>query len=171
MIAAFRSHFPYIPESSYVHTSAQVIGQVTVGEHSSIWCNAVVRGDVNAIRIGVGTNIQDNCVLHVEHQLHSLVIGDFVTVGHAAVLHGCRIEDECLVGIGAIILNGAVIGRGSVVAAGSIVPEGVTVPPGSLVMGVPGKVRRAVSSAEQLRFRENAQHYIDLAGQYARSES
>ncbi|MEP7361803.1 MAG: gamma carbonic anhydrase family protein [Acidobacteriota bacterium] len=166
MISSFQSVVPQVASSSYIHESAQVIGKVSIGEFSSIWCNAVVRGDVNAIRIGRGTNIQDNCVLHVEHDQFALDIGDFVTVGHSAVVHGCVIEDECLIGIGAIILNGAKIGRGSIVAAGSLVAEGVSIPAASLVMGVPGKVRRGVLEAEQVRFRENAKHYVDLARRY-----
>lgn len=166
MIMPFKTFIPQIARSSYIHESAQVIGNVCIGEFSSIWCNAVIRGDVNAIRIGQGTNIQDNCVLHVEHELFRLEIGDYVTVGHSAVLHGCTVEDECLVGIGAIVLNGAVIGRGSVVAAGTVVPEGSVIPSASLVMGVPGKVRRKVTEDEQSRFRQNAQHYIRLAHEY-----
>jgi carbonic anhydrase/acetyltransferase-like protein (isoleucine patch superfamily) len=166
MVKPFRSFSPQVAVSAFVHESAQVIGKVSIGASSSIWCNAVVRGDVNTISIGFGTNIQDNCVLHVEQDRFALTVGDFVTVGHSAVLHGCSVEDDCLIGIGAIVLNGARIGRGSVVAAGAIVAEGVEIPPGSLVMGVPGKVRRSVSEAEQVRFRENAQHYIELARQY-----
>ena len=166
MITPFKSFVPRISPTCFIHQSAQVIGNVEIGAYSSIWCNAVVRGDVNAIRIGQGSNIQDSCVLHVEHELFPLRIGDYVTVGHSAVLHGCAIEDECLIGIGAIVLNGANVGSGSVIAAGTLVPEGVAVPSGSVVMGVPGKVRRAVSQDEQLRFRLNAQHYIDLSKQY-----
>ncbi len=166
MVQSFGSFRPQVADSAFIHESAQVIGRVSIGGSSSVWCNAVLRGDVNTISIGVGTNIQDCCVLHVEHDQFPLTVGNHVTVGHSAVLHGCIVEDECVVGIGAIVLNGARIGRGSVVAAGAIVPEGVAIPAGSLVMGVPGKVRRAVSEAEQVRFRENAQHYIDLARQY-----
>jgi gamma-carbonic anhydrase len=166
MIMPFKTFIPQIAPSSYIHESAQVIGNICIGELSSIWCNAVIRGDVNAIRIGQGTNIQDNCVLHVEHELFRLEVGDYVTVGHSAVLHGCTVEDECLIGIGAIVLNGAIIGRGSVVAAGTVVPEGSVIPAASLVMGVPGKVRRKLTEDEQSRFRQNAQHYISLAHEY-----
>lgn len=166
MVQSFQSFAPNVDKSCFIHSSAQVIGNVSLGELASVWPNAVVRGDVNEIRIGRGTNVQDNCVLHVEHKLFPLHIGALVTIGHSAVLHGCRIEDECLIGIGAIVLNGAVVGRGSIIAAGTLVPEGAIIPAESVVMGVPGKVRRFVSAEEQGRFKENAQHYIELAKQY-----
>lgn len=170
MIRAFQGKAPQIHSSAWVDPSATIIGEVTIGERSSVWPNAVLRGDVNRITIGRETNVQDGSVLHVEHLLHELVLGDRVTVGHSVVLHGCTVEDDSLIGIGAIVLNGARIGRGSVVAAGALVPEGMDVPPGSLLMGVPAKVRRAVTPEEQERFRTNAQHYVELAGKY-RSES
>jgi carbonic anhydrase/acetyltransferase-like protein (isoleucine patch superfamily) len=180
MIRAFRGVVPKIAASCYIDQSAQVIGDVEVGERSSIWCNVSIRGDVNYIRIGEETSIQDNTVIHVEHDVGRLlndgfppepshggpahgfptVIGNRVTVGHSATLHGCTIEDECLIGIGSIVLNGARIGRGSIVAAGALVAEGMDVPPGSVVMGVPGKIRRQVTPEEQKRFAENAQHYV-----------
>ncbi|HUQ91042.1 MAG TPA: gamma carbonic anhydrase family protein, partial [Bryobacteraceae bacterium] len=138
----------------------QIIGDVEVGERSSIWPNAVARGDVNYIRIGSESNVQDNSVLHVEHELYPLLIGDRVTVGHSVVLHGCVIEDDCLIGIGAIILNGARVGAGSVIAAGALVPERMEIPAGSMVMGMPAKVKRAVTEQESERFRRNAQNYV-----------
>jgi gamma-carbonic anhydrase len=170
MLRAYRGVMPTVAASAYIDPSAQVIGDVVVGDDASIWCNATVRGDVNYIRIGNGTNIQDNSVLHVEHDLFPLVIGDRVTVGHSVVLHGCFIEEDCLIGIGAIILNGARIGKGSVIAAGALVPEGAQIPAASLVMGVPGKVRREVSPEERERFRLNAGHYIELRGFYKDDE-
>jgi carbonic anhydrase/acetyltransferase-like protein (isoleucine patch superfamily) len=160
MIRAYRGVVPRIAASCYIDPSAQVIGDVIVGERSSIWPNATVRGDVNYIRIGDESNVQDNSVLHVEAEIWPLIIGSRVTVGHAVVLHGCVIEDDCLIGIGAIVLNGAKIGKGSVIAAGALVPEGMEVPPGSMVMGVPAKVRRDVTAEEQERFRKNAQNYV-----------
>jgi len=166
MIRAYRGVVPKIAASAYIDQSAQVIGDVAVGERSSIWPNVTVRGDVNWIRIGDETNIQDNSVLHCDAGLFPLQIGSRVTVGHLAMLHGCTIEDECLIGIGAIILNGAKIGNGSVVAAGSVVPEGMQVPPQSMVMGVPAKVKRAVTPEEQERFRQNAQHYVEATQRY-----
>lgn len=166
MLAPFGSCHPKLGSSCFVHSSAQVIGDVELAEFSSIWCNAVLRGDVNWIKIGASSNIQDNCVLHVEGGIFPLTIGEFVTVGHGAMLHGCTVEDRCVIGIGAIVLNGAKIGEGSVVAAGSLVPEGMDIPPRSMVMGLPGKIRRAVSDEEVTRFRANAEHYVDLALTY-----
>src|SRR5579872_3315949 len=145
MIRAYRGKTPQVAASAYIDPSAQVIGDVTVGERSSIWPNVTARGDVNAIRIGDETNIQDNSVLHCDAGLFPLHIGNRVTVGHLAMIHGCTIEDDCLIGIAAVVLNGAKIGRGSVVGAGSVVPEGMEVPPNSLVMGVPAKVKRPVT--------------------------
>lgn len=162
MIRAFQGVLPRLAPSVWVDPTAVVIGDVTMGERCSVWPNAVLRGDVNRIVIGDETNIQDGSVLHVEHKLHELNIGSRVTVGHSAVLHGCTVEDDCLIGIGAIVLNGAKIGAGSVVAAGALVPEGMEIPPGSLAMGTPAKVRREVSEQEKKRFRLNAQHYVEL---------
>jgi carbonic anhydrase/acetyltransferase-like protein (isoleucine patch superfamily) len=157
---------PKIAASAYIDQSAQVIGDVVVGDRSSIWPNVTVRGDVNWIRIGEETSIQDNSVLHCDAGVFPLQIGSRVTVGHLAMLHGCTVEDECLIGIGAIILNGAKIGSGSVIAAGSVVPEGMQVPPQSLVMGVPAKVKRPVTPEEQERFRQNAKRYVEATAIY-----
>src|SRR5690349_814002 len=142
MIRSYRGVVPKIAASAYIDPSAQVIGDVTVGERASIWPNVTARGDVNSIRIGDETNIQDNSVLHCDAGLFPLNIGNRVTVGHMAMLHGCTIEDECLIGIGAVVLNGAKIGHGSVIAAGAVVPEGSEVPAESMVMGIPAKVKR-----------------------------
>jgi carbonic anhydrase/acetyltransferase-like protein (isoleucine patch superfamily) len=161
MIRAYRGVVPKIAASAYIDPSAQVIGDVLVGERSSIWPNVTVRGDVNSIRIGDETNIQDNCVLHCDADFFPLNIGNRVTVGHLAMLHGCTIEDDCLIGIGAIVLNGAKIGSGSVIAAGAVVPEGAEVPPRSMVMGVPAKVKRPLTEDERDRFRQNAKHYVE----------
>jgi gamma-carbonic anhydrase len=166
MIRPFQGITPRIAPSAWVDPTAVVIGCVTIGERSSVWPNAVLRGDVNKITIGEESNVQDGSVLHVEHELFELTIGNRVTVGHSVVLHGCTVEDESLIGIGAIVLNGARIGAGSVVAAGALVPEGMEIPPGSLAMGVPAKVRREVSAEEKERFRLNAQHYVELAQAY-----
>src|ERR1700737_1117903 len=124
MIRAYRGVVPQIAASAYIDSSAQVIGDVTVGERSSVWPNSTLRGDVNRIRIGEETNVQDNSVLHVDEGAFPLILGDRVTVGHSVVLHGCQIEDECLIGIGAVVLNGAKIGKGSVIAAGALAPGG-----------------------------------------------
>ena len=166
MIRPFRGVSPKAAPSAYIDPSAQVIGDVVIGDRSSVWANATIRGDVNIIRIGEESNIQDNCVLHVDEGDFPMHIGDRVTVGHSVVLHGCTIEDEALIGIGAIILNGARIGKGAVIAAGALVAEGAVVAAGMLVMGVPGKAKREVTPEEQTRFREGAQHYARLAGEY-----
>jgi carbonic anhydrase/acetyltransferase-like protein (isoleucine patch superfamily) len=166
MIRAYRGVMPRIAESAYIDSSAQIIGDVTVGEGSSVWLNTSVRGDVNHIRIGNETSIQDNTVLHVDHQVYPCIIGNRVTVGHSAVLHGCVVEDEVLIGIGAIVLNGATIGRGAVVAAGALVPEGMQVPANTLVMGTPAKVRREVTAEEQARFAKNCDNYVKITAIY-----
>lgn len=165
MIRPFRGKVPKAAASAYIDPSAQVIGDITIGERSSIWPNVSARGDVSSITIGDESNVQDNCVLHCDEGF-PLIIGQRVTVGHLAMLHGCTIEDECLIGIGSIILNGARIGTGSVVAAGALVPEGMQVPPYSMVMGVPGKVKREITPDERDRFKVNCQHYVDLAAEY-----
>ena len=166
MIRAYRGIVPKIAASAYIDPSAQVIGDVVVGERSSIWPNVTARGDVHSIRIGDDSNVQDNSVLHCDEGLFPLEIGNRVTVGHLAMLHGCTVEDDCVIGIGAVVLNGAKIGKGSVIAAGAVVPEGAEVPPDSMVMGVPGKVRRQLTEDERQRFRENARHYVEAARAY-----
>jgi len=160
MIRAYRGVYPKVASSCYIDPSAQVIGRVEIGERSSVWCNVTIRGDVNEIRIGEESNVQDNCVIHVEHDLFPTILGDRVTVGHSVTLHGCTIEDDCLIGIGAIVLNGAVVGKGSIIAAGALLAEGMKIPPYSMVMGIPGKVKREITDAEKERFRENAQNYV-----------
>ena len=171
MIRSFQGTLPQIDPTAWVDPTAAIIGDVTIGRLSSVWPNAVLRGDVNKITIGDETNIQDGSVLHVEEALFELHIGNRVTVGHSVCLHGCVVEDDSLIGIGAIVLNGARIGKGSVIAAGALVPEGMQIPPGSLAMGVPAKVRRAVSPEEQERFRVNAQHYVELREKYLNDKS
>jgi carbonic anhydrase/acetyltransferase-like protein (isoleucine patch superfamily) len=160
MLRPFRSIFPIVDPTAFVDSSAQVIGDVQVGPESSIWMNVVVRGDVNSIRIGARTNLQDLVLVHVMRETHPTVIGDDVTVGHSAVVHGCVVEDRCLIGMGAILLNGCRIGTGSIVAAGALVPEGFVVPPGSMVMGMPGKVRRALTAEEDASIKWYADNYV-----------
>jgi carbonic anhydrase/acetyltransferase-like protein (isoleucine patch superfamily) len=191
MIRALRGIIPKIAASCYIDSSAQVIGDVEIGERSSVWCNVTIRGDVNHIHIGEETSIQDNSVIHVEHDVarvqdaehaapashggpesgYPTIVGNRVTVGHSVTLHGCTIEDECLIGIGAIVLNGAHIGKGSVIAAGALVPERMQVPPGSLVMGVPGKIRRETTPEEQQRFRDNAKNYVKYRQMFLEEQS
>ena len=160
MLRPYRSVLPTIHPSAFVDASAQVIGDVHLGADSSIWMNVVVRGDVNSIRIGARTNIQDLTLVHVMRDTHPTVFGDEVTVGHSAVVHGCTIEDRCLIGMGAILLNGCRIGSGSIVAAGTLVPEGFAVPPGSMVMGLPGKVRRRLTPEEDASITWYADNYV-----------
>ena len=171
MIRSFKGVWPKLGEGVFVDASAQVIGDVELGEHSSVWMNAVVRGDVNTIRIGSHTNIQDNCVVHVDRDTHPTVVGDYVTVGHSVTLHGCSVDDLCLIGMGAVILNGAHIGSESIVAAGALIPEGAEIPPRSLVMGAPGKVRRAVTDKEREGFKESADGYVEYKETYLREGS
>src|ERR1700749_4046291 len=142
MIRHYQGHVPAIPASCYVDDSAQIIGDVTLGENSSVWMNAVLRGDVHSIRIGANSNVQDCCLLHGMLGQYFVELGDWVTVGHSVTLHGCVVEDRCLIGMGSIILNGARIGAGSIIAAGTLIPEKTVVEPGSLLMGSPGKFRR-----------------------------
>jgi carbonic anhydrase/acetyltransferase-like protein (isoleucine patch superfamily) len=160
MLRPYRGQWPQLDASVFVDQSAQVIGDVAIGPDSSIWMQCVVRGDVHRIRIGSRTNIQDGTVVHVMRGTHPTTIGDEVTIGHAAVIHGCTIEDRCLIGMGAIILNGAVIGRDSIVAAGTLVTEGCVIPSRSLVMGSPGKVRRPLSDAEVASILDYAERYV-----------
>ena len=166
MIRSFGGVVPQIAPTAYVDETAQIIGDVVIGEHASIWPNVVIRGDVNSICIGSHTNIQDNSVLHVETDRYPLLVGDRVTVGHNVVLHGCRIESRCLIGIGAVVLNGVQIGEGSIVGAGSVVPEHAVIPPGSLVLGVPGKLHRQVTPEEVERMERTVAAYIRLKDQY-----
>jgi gamma-carbonic anhydrase len=166
MIRQYKGILPKVEQSAYIDPSAQVIGDVTIGARSSVWCNATLRGDVNRIVLGEETNIQDNSVLHGELDMYPVILGDRVTVGHMVTLHGCVVEDDCLIGIGAIVLNGARVGRGSVVAAGALVPEGMQIPPESLVMGMPAKIKRPVNEDEKARFRENAQRYVRYRQEY-----
>lgn len=160
MLRSHRAVSPRVDASAFVDISAQVIGDVTIGPESSVWMNVVIRGDVNDVRVGARSNIQDLTVVHVMRDSHPTVIGDDVTVGHGAVVHGCTIEDRCLIGMGAILLNGCHIGTGSIVAAGTLVPEGCVVPPGSMVMGLPGKVRRALTPAEDASIVWYAENYV-----------
>ena len=160
MLRSYKSVHPTIHPSAFVDASAQVIGDVHLGAESSIWMNCVVRGDVHSIRIGARTNIQDLTLVHVMRDTHPTVIGDDVTIGHSAVIHGCTIEDRCLIGMGAILLNGCRIGTGSIVAAGTLVPEEMIVPPGAMVMGMPAKVRRALTPDEDASIKWYAENYV-----------
>src|ERR1700744_3780792 len=161
MIRPYQGHTPVIPESCYVDISAQIIGDVELGEHASVWMNAVVRGDVPSIRIGAHSNVQDCAVLHGMRYLYPVIVGEYVTVGHNATVHGCVVEDCCLIGMGATIMNNARIGEGSIIAAGAVIPEGAIIPPRSLVTGIPGKVRRDLTSDDRELILQYARNYLD----------
>jgi carbonic anhydrase/acetyltransferase-like protein (isoleucine patch superfamily) len=160
MIRPHRGVFPRVHATAYIDESAHVIGDVEIGEDTSVWMCAVVRGDVHWIKIGCRTSIQDGAIVHVMTGTHPTTIGDNVTIGHAAVVHGCTIENLCLIGMGAILLNGAHIGTGSIVAAGSLVVEEMKVPPRSLVMGSPAKVRRTLTDEEIADIQLYADRYV-----------
>ncbi|RXH58761.1 gamma carbonic anhydrase family protein [Granulicella sibirica] len=166
MLRSFQGISPIIPTTCYIDTSAQVIGDVMLGEHSSVWMNAVLRGDVNSIRIGSKSNVQDCAVLHGMRHLYPVVVGDLVTIGHNATVHGCVLEDAVLIGIGATVLNNARIGEGSIIAAGAVIPEHMVIPPRSLVAGVPGKIRRTVEDADRELILKYAHNYLDYTKIY-----
>lgn len=166
MIRSYKGVRPMVPASCYVDASAQVIGDVVLGEQASIWMNAVVRGDVNSIRIGARSNVQDCAVLHGMRDLYTVQVGERVTIGHNATVHGCLLEDEVLVGIGAVILNNARVGKGSIIAAGAVIPEHTVIPPGSLVAGVPGKIRRTLGDEDRALILKYAENYVDYVSIY-----
>lgn len=156
---------PDIAPSAFIAASADVIGRVTLGEESSIWYNATVRGDINQVIIGPRSNIQDNVVVHVSDDLPTR-LGELVTVGHSAILHACTVKDEVLIGMGAIVLDGAVIGERSIIGAGTLITGGTIIPPGSLVIGSPGKVVRTLSPDEQAKVKEWAEKYVVQSKKY-----
>jgi carbonic anhydrase/acetyltransferase-like protein (isoleucine patch superfamily) len=166
MIRTYQGVAPRVADSAYIDPSAQIIGDVVIGERSSVWPNVSIRGDVNYIRVGDETSIQDNSVLHVDHVTYPCIVGNRVTVGHGVILHGCVVEDGALIGIGAIILNGAIVGAGAIVAAGALVPEGMQVPGNTVVMGAPAKVRRGVTAEERARFEKNCNNYVKITAIY-----
>jgi carbonic anhydrase/acetyltransferase-like protein (isoleucine patch superfamily) len=166
MIRVFKDKLPQIDSSAYIEESANIIGDVVIGDKSSVWFNTVIRGDVNYIRIGEKTNIQDSCVLHVTKDTHPLIIGNEVTIGHNVTLHGCIVKDRCLIGMGAIILDGAEVGEDSMVAAGCLVKEGMVIPPKTLAVGVPARIARTLTDKEVKKIKQSARNYIDYANSY-----
>jgi carbonic anhydrase/acetyltransferase-like protein (isoleucine patch superfamily) len=168
MLRKYQGIQPIVPGTCYVDASAQVIGDVVLGERSSVWMNAVVRGDVNSIRIGANSNVQDCAVLHGMRHVYPVHVGDWVTIGHNATVHGCTLGDAVLVGMGATILNDARIGEGSIIAAGAVIPEHTVIPPNSLVAGVPGKVRRTLGDADRELILQYARNYVDYTAIYLR---
>ena len=165
-ILSYKGIYPKLHQSVFVVESAILIGDVEIGEYSSVWFNAVIRGDVNYIRIGYRTNIQDLCMLHVTKDTHPLILGNEITVGHSVTLHGCTIKDRCLIGMGATILDGAVVGEDCIIGAGALVTEGSVIPPGTLAIGLPAKPKRDLTDAERARIKQSAQNYIDYARTY-----
>jgi carbonic anhydrase/acetyltransferase-like protein (isoleucine patch superfamily) len=171
MIRAFNGVTPKIPQSCFIEESAQIIGDVTLGEESSVWFNSVLRGDVNALRIGRRTNIQDLCMVHALKDRFGTTIGDDVTVGHHVVLHGCVVKDRVLVGMGAILMDGVEVGSDCVIAAGALLAPGLKVPDGSLVLGSPAKVKRPLTPEERAWILTSAKNYIGYAQEHRRSLS
>lgn len=166
MIRPFNGKEPKIHETAFLPEDAIVIGDVEIGAEASVWFGSVIRGDVNYIRIGERTNIQDACVVHVSSKDHPTVLEREITVGHRVTLHGCYVESGCLIGIGSIILDGARIGRNSLVAAGSLVTPGTSIPPGSLVMGAPARVKRELTTEELTGLTNSWQNYVELSRKY-----
>jgi gamma-carbonic anhydrase len=165
MIIPFKEFQPSVHESAFVAPTAVLIGLVKVAQSASVWFNCVLRADINSIVIGANSNIQDGCMLHVTNR-NPLVVGDRVTAGHGAILHGCKVEDDCLIAMGAVVLDGAVIGSGSIVAAGAVVAPGTEVPPGSLVMGIPGKVIRQVTEGDRAKIERGWKNYVGYSQTY-----
>lgn len=167
MTEPFLDTAPQLDATAWVAPTAAVIGDVSLGEGASVWYGASLRGDVQYIRVGARSNVQDNAVLHVTRGTHPCVLGEDVTVGHSAVVHGCTVEDGCLIGMAAVVLDGAVIGAGSIVGAQALVTKDTVVPPRSLVLGSPARVVRALTEEEVAGVRANATHYVRLARMYA----
>lgn len=166
MIEPFLGLHPRLAGDNFVASTAAVIGDVTLGRDASIWYGASLRGDVHFIEIGARSNVQDNATVHVSRGTHPCVIGEGVTIGHNAVVHGCTVEDDCLIGMAAVVLDGAVIGAGSLVGAGALVTGNTVVPPRSLVLGSPAKVVRSLSDDEVETIRANAAHYVRMSAMY-----
>lgn len=165
MIHAYRKYSPQIDATCFIADNATIIGDVTLQAGASVWFGSVIRGDKDHIEIGKGSNIQDNCTLHTDPN-HVLTIGNHVTIGHNAILHGCHIEDEVLIGMGAIILNGAHIGSHSIIGAGALVTENMQIPENSIVVGCPARIMKQVSAVQIQDIIENAKHYAELGKEY-----
>jgi len=166
MIRSYQGKLPQIPSSCYIDPSAQILGDVVFGERSSVWMNAVFRGDVNSIRVGSCSNVQDCAVLHGQRNLYPVIVGDWVTIGHNATVHGCTVGDTVVIGMGARVLNNSRIGEGCIIAAGSVVPENTAVPPRTLWAGVPAKMRRELSDKDRALILQYAHNYLDYVEIY-----
>ena len=165
MISGYKGIFPRIAESAFVAENADLIGDVEIGEESSVWFQTVLRADVSPIRVGTHTNIQDGSILHGTHDVPT-ILGNWVTVGHRVILHACHVEDHCLIGMGATVLNRARVGEGSIVAAGALVPQGTIIPPGSLYVGVPARLQRKLAAADRRYIDSHATHYLEYKEAY-----
>ncbi len=166
MIRPFLEKTPIIHKTAFVADDAIIIGDVEVGVDASVWFGSILRGDVNHIRIGARTNIQDATVIHVSSKTHATILEDEITVGHRVTLHGCHIESGCLIGIGAILLDGVRVGSNSLVAAGSLLTPGMQIPPGSLVMGTPAKIKRKLTEEELAGLDKSWRNYVELKNHY-----
>lgn len=171
IVKHYKGKSPVIDPTAFVAETAVIIGDVVIGSRANIWYGVVIRGDINYVRIGAETNIQENTVIHVDLNDRGLgdcatVIGDRVTVGHGAILHGCKVGDDCLIGMGATVLSGAKVGAGSVVAAGALVKEGQQIPERTMVMGMPAEVKRQLPEEALEKLRQSAAHYVELAEEY-----
>ena len=166
IIESYLGKYPKIDETVYLCENIVIVGDVEIGKGSSIWFGSVVRGDVNYIRIGANTNVQDNSVLHVQHETGPLIIGNGVTIGHSVNLHGCERGDTCLIGIGAIVLTGARVGKNCIIAAGALVKENEVIPDGSLVAGIPGVIKKNLNAKEIESIRESADNYVKYVKKY-----
>ncbi len=166
IVRPFGGKAPQLHDSVFAVESAVVVGDVEIGEHTSLWFGAIVRGDVNFIRIGARTNIQDHSVLHVTSRTHPTIVGDDVTIGHRVTLHGCTVKDRCLIGIGSVVMDGAVVGEDAMVGAGALVPPNMIVPKGTLALGSPARVKRDLTADEIAFLRTSAQNYVRYAQQY-----
>jgi len=166
MLHAYKGKHPQLDDSVFFVQSAEIIGDVVIGPQSSVWFNVVVRGDVNHIRIGSRTNVQDGTVIHVDHARYPTVIGDDVTIGHNVTLHGCTIGNRCLIGMGAVVMDGATLGDDTMIAAGALVAPGTVVPPGTLFMGAPARLKRQLTEKELEHLKKSAQNYISYAADY-----
>lgn len=164
MLYKFKKKSPKIAESTFIAPGSKIIGDVEIAEHSSIWYNTVLRGDIKKIKVGKFSNIQENSTVHVEHNL-GVDIGDYVTIGHNAVIHACKIGNNSLIGMNATILSGSEIGKGTIVGAGAVVPENSVIPPGSLVLGIPAKVVRSITKEKIIELKQHALQYADLAAE------
>lgn len=175
MIRKFENFIPQVPDSCFIADNSEIIGEVKLGEQVSIWYGVMIRGDVQSIEIGDNTNIQESTLIHGEHptsddpESGKVIVGKNVTVGHGAIIHACNIGDNCLIGMGAIVLTGAVIGEGSIVSAGAVIKENMIVPPGSLVVGVPGKIKGTVSDERLEMIKRSASNYVELAQRHKNS--